>query len=374
MTDVARLPLLVTSCEPLLDEVLKVAAATGVETRVADSASASVPMWTLAPLVLVGEDLLPALVARALTRRPGVIVLRHGGLRERPPAEALWRHAVALGAEEVLDLAESPTRLIERLGDLADSASAGGPVVAVTGGCGGAGSSTLACALALEAEDCLLIDADALSGGIDLRMAAEDIGGLRWPGLAGTRGRVPVTALREALPQVRSARVLSMSREVTSAPTPAAMSAVLDAGQRGFGLTIVDCPRSVADDVRLAWSRCTVALVVVPLEVASVVAASAVADAMRTCAADVRLVVRARRDATLTPDDVAQALDLPLATVLPVDRALARGEPVVYASGPMVRSARTLLDGLGARPAANRRRRREGRSPTIGSVDTGLAS
>ena len=60
-----------------------------------------------------------------------------------------------------------------------------GAAVAVVGGCGGAGASVLAAALAVTAVRhggrALLVDCDPLGGGLDLVLGAEHVAGLRWP-------------------------------------------------------------------------------------------------------------------------------------------------------------------------------------------------
>jgi CO dehydrogenase nickel-insertion accessory protein CooC1 len=75
------------------------------------------------------------------------------------------------------------------------------------GGRGGAGASVLATALALTASrldrPTMLVDADPYGGGLDLVLGAEKTGGLRWPDLAGTRGRVGGRTLREHVSNCR---------------------------------------------------------------------------------------------------------------------------------------------------------------------------
>ena len=65
-------------------------------------------------------------------------------------------------------------------------------MVAVVGGRGGAGATTLACALAVTAARAgrrvLLVDGDPLGGGIDLVFGGEGDRGLRWPDLEAARG------------------------------------------------------------------------------------------------------------------------------------------------------------------------------------------
>ena len=65
-----------------------------------------------------------------------------------------------------------------------------GEVVAVIGGCGGAGASLFAVALAQAATDALLVDLDPWGGGIDLLVGGEATPGLRWPDLALQGGRL----------------------------------------------------------------------------------------------------------------------------------------------------------------------------------------
>jgi Flp pilus assembly CpaE family ATPase len=64
----------------------------------------------------------------------------------------VWQRAVQVGAEHVVFLPDAEVWLVERLSDAAHrSTGAEAPVVAVVGGRGGAGATTLACSLALTA-------------------------------------------------------------------------------------------------------------------------------------------------------------------------------------------------------------------------------
>lgn len=366
MTAPDRLPLILTSDPAMLDDLLALAAAAGVEVVVADAPAAALPRWASASLVVVAEDALEDLVAAGMPRRDGIFVVARevlaepvpGGRRREPqPGFATggsdlspWRHAVSLGAAEVIEVPEGRARLIELLGDTVDGRLVSGPVVSVVSGRGGAGGSTFACALALSAEDCLLIDADPLGGGLDLRVGAEDVRGLRWPELGATRGRVSPLALRDALPRHESVSLVAASRD-GAAPVPLdSLAAVLEAGSRGYPLTVVDCPRHLDDEGRYAWGRSRTAIVVVPDDVPGVVASSILLDAMRSCVADIRVVVRRTRDSALTEADVSSALGHPVLGSVPHDRALARGEPVTSAGKPLRRFAQqALAECVGAR-------------------------
>ena len=66
MTDESR-PLLITADPLLLDDVVRLAAAAGVEVTVREDPHASA--WSRAPIVFVGDDVLVTAAARALPRR-----------------------------------------------------------------------------------------------------------------------------------------------------------------------------------------------------------------------------------------------------------------------------------------------------------------
>ena len=70
-------PLLVCADERLLDDLLRLAAAAGVEVDVAHDGPSARPRWSAAPLVLVGADVADSLAAAPLPRRPDVARGRH---------------------------------------------------------------------------------------------------------------------------------------------------------------------------------------------------------------------------------------------------------------------------------------------------------
>src|SRR5262249_37093739 len=96
-----RRPLVVTADELLLDEVLRLAAAGGVEVQVAPDLSVARASWGEARVVVLGADALPAGAAAGLPRRDGLVVVCRDD-----PGPGIWRAAVAVGAEQVLSLAE----------------------------------------------------------------------------------------------------------------------------------------------------------------------------------------------------------------------------------------------------------------------------
>ncbi|WP_460459906.1 CpaE-like family protein, partial [Angustibacter peucedani] len=171
---------LLTADPRLADAVARVAAAAGVEVVVrtdpADVTRSGGPL-------LVGVDLAPRAAQRphhlARRGRPVVVV----GLDDVEGAGP-WRQAAALGAEGVAVLPGAHDWLVHRLASTVERVG-GARVLGVVGGCGGAGASLLAVAMALGAartdQQVLLVDLDPLGGGLDLTAGLDDVAGLRWP-------------------------------------------------------------------------------------------------------------------------------------------------------------------------------------------------
>ena len=180
--------------------------------------------------------------------------------------------------------------LIDRLADSGEGTPRDGAVVAVVGAGGGAGASTFAAALALAAASrslrVLLVDADPVGGGLDVLLGIEDAAGVRWPDLADTRGRLSAASLDQALPHVGGVAVLSSGREGATSLAAESMTAVLDAGERGFDLVIVDLPRQLDQAGEVALARADEALLVSVNRVRSTAAAARVAAVL---AVEVRL-------------------------------------------------------------------------------------
>ncbi len=292
-------PLLVTADVDLLDELLRLVATAGVEADVAVDAAAARDRWGRAGCVVVGADAAAACLRSRLPRRPGVVLLAHGDDPE------VWQRAVGLGAEQVLLLPADELALTARLADAAENGLADAPLLAVVGGCGGAGATTFACALAVTAarsgQRALLLDGDPLGGGIDLALGGEGEPGPRWPALGGTSGRLPAAALADALPRMAGAAVLSWDRGPAASVTAEAVEAVVAAGRRGHDLVVADLPRSTDAPTRALLQAAAVVLVVVPAGVRAAAAAGRIAEAALTCARDVRLVVRGPGQPVWTP-------------------------------------------------------------------------
>jgi secretion/DNA translocation related CpaE-like protein len=350
-------PLVVTADPELLDDMLRLCAAAGIEPEVASDASAARRSWPRAVQVLVGSDVAESLVRTQPVRRPEVVLVGRD-----PDDPAIWPHGLALGAQHVVFLPDAERWLVDRLSDLAEGGGRAAVLVAVVGGRGGAGASTLAAALALAGarrrSPTLLLDADPLGGGIDLVLGAEDSTGLRWPALAQTRGRVSGAALHEALPRLDQLAVLTWDRGETLSVPPAAMRTVLEAARRANDLVVVDLPRRLDDAAAEVLTTAAVALLVVPAEIRAAAAAARVASSLAPLTPDVRVVVRGPAPAGLAADVVAASLGLPLVGFLEPEpglaRALERGDPPGQRArgplrafrGPLRAFCGTFLDDL----------------------------
>ncbi|MFD8385152.1 septum site-determining protein Ssd [Streptomyces sp. NPDC059679] len=332
-------PLIVTEDEELLDDLLRLCAAAGAEPEVVHGLPVRRGSWEGAPLILVGDDAAARL--RGGTRREGVLLIGrdlddHG----------IWQRAVALGADNVAFLPDAETWLVDRIADVAEGVGRQAFTIGVVGGRGGAGASTLACALAVTAARAgrrtMLIDGDPLGGGLDVLLGGEGAEGLRWPAFAESRGRVAGSALEESLPELHSLRVLSWDRGQSVAIAPSAMRAVLAAARRRGGVVVVDLPRRVDDTVAEALDQLDLGLLVVPAELRAVAAAHRVASTVGMVLRDLRAVVRGPCGPGLDDEEIARLLDLPLAGELPSEPGLSDawdgGEPPGgSARGPLAR-------------------------------------
>ena len=323
-------PLLLTDDPVLLDDLLRLAAAAGVEVEVTAEPARARGAWSRAPLVLVGADVAAACAEVALPRRQRVILVG----TDLDDA-GVWQRAVHLGAEHVVFLPDAEPWLITILTDALEPDARPGRLLTVVGGRGGAGATTLAAGLALAGARAgyrtTLIDIDPLGGGIDLALGIETSAGLRWPELAGVRGRVPAAGLAPLLPRHGDLTVLSWDRSDQLFLPPDAVTAVVDAALRANDLVVADLPRMPDAAVDAVLARAGVTLLVVPAELRAVSSAARVATALSMRTGDIRVVVRGPAPGRLSAQAVAASLGMRLAGSLRAEPGLAaayeRGEP-----------------------------------------------
>lgn len=355
MSDTAR-PLLIVDSPDLLDDLLRLAATAGYDAEVVTAAALARSGWARAPVVVVAAALVSALVTAGLPRRSGVVVVAQAD-EESPGSgadRAVYPGALALGAERVIHLPGGEGALVDYLAASAERSVQPGTVVAVVGGRGGGGATTLAVALALAGTrrglDTVLVDADPLGGGIDLAFGAEDVVGMRWPDLVAVRGRVAGRTLAGALPFSHGVLLVSWDRRATAELDLAAVSAVFAGARRSGDLVVLDLPRHLNEPARLMLGYASTALVVLPGEVRAAAAAARVTAVVSELCPDLRLVLRGPAPGGLDAASVTAALGVPMAGVMRAEPGLAlaaeRGEPPGQRSGPLARLAEVLVTEL----------------------------
>ncbi|HWS35905.1 MAG TPA: septum site-determining protein Ssd [Actinoplanes sp.] len=342
-----------TADSDLLDELLRLAAAGGTETEVAPDPATARSRWTGAPFVLLGADQADACLRARLPRRGRLILIGQSGT-----LAPSWDIAEPLGVANVALLPEAAPWIVDQFtGGSARPVTA--RTIAVIGGRGGAGASTLAAGLATTAVRnalrTLLIDGDPLGGGLDLVLGWEDVGGLRWPALTEADGRVDPPALLKALPHRGDLVLLSFDRAELPGVPSEAMAATLHAAQRARDVIVADLPRQLDDAAVLALQAADRTLLVVPAELRAAASARRTADTIREHCENVAVVVRGPAPGKLRPRDISTALHLPLAGTLRPEKTVCQGieeglAPTAGGRGPLAALCLRLLGDLtGAR-------------------------
>jgi secretion/DNA translocation related CpaE-like protein len=314
-------------------------------------ASALRHVWSLASMVLVGVDLAPAVSGLALPRRTEVYLIGD----ETRHAEAR-RWSVRLGAAVII--LPGDTALLESaMADRAGQREGGSRLLAIVGGAGGAGASTIAAGLcfaaSLSGRRSLLLDCDPFGGGIDLLVGAERIDGWRWPRLAAAKGRLG--DLRGQLPVADGVDVLAMGRRSWPAgsspstiPDAEQMTAVLASAGRSHDLIVADLPRGLGGGPLAVLTRADLALVVVPADLRGVAASRELSAELVTACASLGVLVRRSRVGRISVDAVADGLGLPILGVVVDEPALRAGAERGHPPGrsprsPLGRTCRALI-------------------------------
>ncbi len=328
--------------------VVRLGALAGAEVETVRSSAGARAGWRSAHLVVVGSDLLVVLASAQLPRRAEVVVATGQALDE-----ASWRAAIDLGARCVVSLPAEEHTLMELIGAAVDEDQGLGTTIAVVGGCGGAGASTLAAALGVTAArvgSAVLIDGDPYGGGLDVLLGAEQQPGARWPDLAATRGRLRSAALVGTLVALDGLALLSCDRSGSVELPDAAAAAVIDAARRGFRWVVVDLPRRFDQAAGVLAGAADLVVLVVPATVRAVAASSLVVAQTQAVCGEIRVVVRLGGSGQLSVAEIAGALRLPVLAAVQSETAVTaaaeRGEP------PLRRPKGSLHDACGAVLAA----------------------
>lgn len=302
--------LLVTGFDVLRGEVERIVAAAGGHLRTVQDVVEAAPFWDTAAAVLVGSDIRELPPRR---RAPAVLVGLNGD------GDSLWHLAAAIGAERVAVLPDASSWLAEYL-SRSRAPEAGGLVLGITGGCGGAGATTAAIWIAQAAARLgarvLLIDGDPWGGGLELVLAAEESPGLRWPDLAEVSGSIAPGQLNEALPMAGGFAFLSWpgSRDRPAGVDTAIVAGVLDAARRGYELVVLDIGRGREALRTFAWD-CDRIVVVAPAQLRAAVASARLLQELPPV--ETALVIRGKPGAALDGPLIAESVGLPLHGIMP---------------------------------------------------------
>ena len=340
-------PLIATADVALGEELTRLSAAAGATVETVATAHEVLRAWSTAPVVLVGADLVPAVVELSPSRRPGVQVVAWS-----PAAPGAFRDALLLGAERVVELPAGSELVAELLTDLDEAGRAEGMVLGVVGGSGGAGATTLACSLGQVAAArgaTIVVDLDPLGPGCDRVLGLDGDAGVRWDSLGTASGRLSGRSLREAVPRRAGLGVLGWGPS-GSGPDAGAVRETLSAARRGHDVVVLDLPRPDDLVVEVAAQCALVAVVVQPTVTGVASAARRVAalpDPGRAC-----LVVRGHG---VDPSRVAVLVGAPVLTTMGDQRGLAEAldlglGPVRSRRGPLAGACRELL--MAAAPTA----------------------
>ncbi|MDR1450391.1 MAG: pilus assembly protein CpaE, partial [Propionibacteriaceae bacterium] len=227
------------SADPSLVQLVHASAATqGSSVRTVSQADDLRARWREAGAVLVGADLAEAVASLGLPPRDEVYLV---GVPDA--CERLCRASMPLRG--VVVTLPDGARALGRILSGAVAERAFGQVVAVLGGAGGLGASTLAAGLALAARrrgPAALVDLDSAGGGLDLLLGAESASGWRWDALRAASGQI--ADLDGRLPTVDGVPVVAISRSDRREVPAEAAAAVIDGLADAGGLVVVDVGRA----------------------------------------------------------------------------------------------------------------------------------
>lgn len=341
----------------VLREVQVAAATVGARLETVGDIGRVPGVWGASEVVLVGATHAGDLVELGLPARAGVYLV--GSDQERTQVCA-W--SMPLGAAVIVlpEGAKWLAGVLDRPGEATRT-----PVVAVVGGSGGVGASTLAAGLAVVGAASGLrtavVDLDDTGGGLDLLLGAEAVEGWRWDRLAFATGQLGDLTAR--LPCVENVAVVSMPRP-GRAPGAAAVSAVVGALERSHELVVVDVGRALGESGLAGVAAAGRTVVLTGPHVRTVSAAQSVLA--RLGAVRVDAVVRSGRRGATAPAGVAAALGVPLLGVVPEESRLTvmaeEGVPPgLLGTRRWSRALRLIVDALVVRTQESPRRQVSGR-------------
>ena len=225
-------------------------------------------------------------------------------------------------------------------------------IIGVVGGSGGVGVSVLTAAIAVRATRAGLrtacLDGDRLGGGLDVTLGIEQERGVRWPDLAGARGRIDGPELLRRLPAVDGVAVLSFDRARDVRLTAEIVHEVLNALSVAADLVVVDLPRPDHEVFGALAPSVDAMVLLAGSGICDLAGASAIAEHLIRVCPNVWLCLRTSGRGSHFADTVAGALDLPLLAVIREEPSLAADllhgiPPGNSAKGALAAAADTVL-------------------------------
>lgn len=290
--------ILVSIADPVIHpEALNIAAATGLDIIDTTDPRDIVRHAPKATAILV--DAITATHASSVQHHSRLFLLYP------EPGPVDWKLAVRIGAEDAIILPAQANDLLATLSQPTSTPKAAS-VIAVTGAVGGAGTSTLSAALALQLHEIVptvLVDADPASPGLDLLLGCENTGGVRWEDLSFHAGSIAAEDLITALPTADSGLpVLTTTRTSDSTMTEDKLLRVISTLQQSH-CVIIDLPAS-APFFTAATDMCDFVVLLIPAEVRAAAAASRITHTLNARRVDTIGLVRHRGWSGLTAADV----------------------------------------------------------------------
>jgi secretion/DNA translocation related CpaE-like protein len=340
-----NLPLiaLATKNSRVIDVAQAAAAAAGRPLTVVDQPSDVHSLWRRAQAILIGGDLVEDIAGLALPPRHGIFLV---GTSDENDRLCAW--SMPLSAT-VVSLPEGARWLSRVFFEPADPADEPAEIVALIGGAGGVGVSTLAAGLSIAVgktqAPTAVVDLDMTGGGIDLVFGAEAADGWRWDKLTTASGQMAdITA---HLPRSQNVTLVSMPRELDKPVPASAVRAVIDCLARSHRFIVLDLGHSPVDLVEDALAVSTRQVVVTGTMVRHVAATRSL---VKHFPRRWEVIVRQTQHGSLAPGAICEALGMPLLGVLPENKRLAlaadQGIPPTMAGRRWDQALRSLVNRL----------------------------
>jgi secretion/DNA translocation related CpaE-like protein len=297
--------LLVTNDDILAAQFQKMTAVTQSELLVVDAITSELLVGAYRVFVDQSSEIVPF-------SHQHVVILAPENVSSRT-----WELALKLNAQHVEVLPSQTDWILEHLVPPAQTRA---HVVGITPVVGGAGASTVACALAAQYVQqglkVCLVDADPVGGGLDVLLGSEHAPGMRWSDISALHGSVSSEELFNSLVVSNGIHVVAHKRGQFDLSTNQ-IQALIESVASACDVVLVDTPRLAEEFAQQVFENCDDLLLVMP----TTVQASSLVTSMRTYldGKQCGLVIRQIPGSGLTAVGVAQAVELPLRASLPTD-------------------------------------------------------